>query len=458
MSELPSRLLLTRHARERLKERGCFNIYNEEDLMKSNCKWYTKDDFIPQSKLYIHAIYVCRKSKDMGYLTDGNIEVLYNRATDIVITIIEVKDKFTPITQYIKPEIVNKENRIMKTKIKLEANYCTDCEEESNEIYTSGIYAGLCKRCRQRKINAKARKKEYIPYKDLSDEEREKIEKMKQIQIESKERKEALENIVVPGAPTTIPVIENYYQVKAEQNPAIAQVKEIPVPHLTGIVDNTDTNTVKKDTFDPLSDQASFVAILRECGCEIPQEDLQNVLNVLVNTDKLKNIFMTIAKDNSQQAMLDLEQALNVVERKLQHNWEYNGFQEVDELKFKGFLTWRRTLKGAIYFWKKLYSTNTIIEMQRAWNAYTQDPNEKILMAGDKIESSKKRFQITTESISTIFNTRKPFTRVFYAIDKDEAYSMFKQWMADRQLHEDPKKTTIVELKSEGTDGRKENN
>ena len=153
--------------------------------------------------------------------------------------------------------------------------------------------------------------------------------------------------------------------------------------------------------------------------------------------------------------MLDLEQALNVVERKLQHDWEYNGFQEADDIKFKGFLTWRRVLKGAIFFWKKLYQTNTIIEMQRAWNAYTQDPNDKILLAGDRIDSTMKRFQITTDSISTIFNTRRPFTRVFYATDKDVAYNMFKQWMADRNLHEDPKKTTIVELKNDGSeDGR----
>ena len=76
-------------------------------------------------------------------------------------------------------------------------------------------------------------------------------------------------------------------------------------------------------------------------------------------------------------------------------------------------------------------------------------------MAGDKIDSNQKRFQITTESISTILNTRRPFTRVFYATSKEEAYSMFVKWMSDRQLHEDKSKTTIVELKSEGEDGRR---
>ena len=93
--------------------------------------------------------------------------------------------------------------------------------------------------------------------------------------------------------------------------------------------------------------------------------------------------------------------------------------------------------------------------MQRAWNAYTSDPNDKIILAGEKMESSMKRFQITTESISTILNTRRPFTRVFYATDKEHAYEMFKQWMSERQLHENKSKTTIVELTNEGIDGRK---
>ena len=93
--------------------------------------------------------------------------------------------------------------------------------------------------------------------------------------------------------------------------------------------------------------------------------------------------------------------------------------------------------------------------MQRAWNSYTQDPNDKILLVGDRIDSTMKRFQITTESISTIFNTRRPFTRVFYATDEEHAHAMFVKWMSDRNLHEDKSKTTIIELKSEGEDGRK---
>ena len=42
----------------------------------------------------------------------------------------------------------------------------------------------------------------------------------------------------------------------------------------------------------------------------------------------------------------------------------------------------------------------------------------------------------------------------FYAASKEEAYDKFVKWMAERQLHEDKSKTTIVELSSEGIDGR----
>ena len=237
---------------------------------------------------------------------------------------------------------------------------------------------------------------------------------------------------------TEVKVVENYYQAKAEQSPAVKLVE-------------TEKPVIPATKVNPLSDPDSFINTLRGCGCEIPQDTLKNVLDVLVSTDKLKDIFMTIARDDSQDAILDLEQALNVVERKLQHDWEYNGFQEADDIKFKGFLTWRRVLKGAIFFWKKLYQTNALIEMQRAWNAYTQDPNDKILLAGDRIDSTLKRYQITTESVSTIFNTRRPFTRVFYAKNKEEAHEMLVKWFADRQLHENKAKTVITELKADGS-------
>lgn len=441
MSKLPSEIRLTDHAKMRLLERKSDeNIYNTRNLMRSSVKWYTKDDLIPDEALYRHCCYTTRKSNQMGYITDGDIEVIYNKNTQIAITVLPVKEKFKPITQYIKPAVltqieIKKENRKMK---KSKLGVCPDCGREDVEITSRGV----CVICRRRQDNMKSRGKEYIPYLQLPESEKKRVDISQRAQAARKTKEETIMRMI--EIPKTIPVVENYYQVKAENNPDIAQVTEKPIPHQT------------QKSLDPLSDQDSFVRILRECGCDIPEESLEDVLDVLLNTDKLKDIFMTIAKSTSQQAMLDLEQALNVVERKLQHDWEYNGFQEVDDIKFKGFLTWRRVLKGAIFFWKKLYQTNTIIEMQRAWNAYTQDPNDKILLAGDKIDSSMKRYQITTDSISTIFNTRRPFTRVFYATDKDVAYNIFKKWMADRNLHEDPKKTTIVELNNDSEDPRKE--
>lgn len=444
MGNLPKEMRLTDHAKTRLLERkDPENIYNVKNLMRSSVKWYGKDDLIQDSAYYKHCCYTTRKSNQMGFITDGTIEVIYNKETKIAITVLEVKDKFKPIAQYIKPTVlkqieIKKENKKMRNRL-IEMGNCTDCGQKDVEIISDGLYKGLCHVCKIRKQNAKARGKEYIPYMQLSDAAKKRVDVLRKAQAK---QKQYTKDVELPEAPKTIPVVENYYQVKAENNPAIAHITEKPI--------------VQKN-LNPLSDQNTFIKILRECGCEIPDESLEDVLNVLVNTDKLKDIFMTIAKSNSQQAMLDLEQALNVVERKLQHDWEYNGFQEVDDIKFKGFLTWRRVLKGSIFFWKKLYQTNTIIEMQRAWNAYTQDPNDKILLAGDRIDSTMKRFQITTDSISTIFNTRRPFTRVFYATDKNAAHTMFKQWLADRQLHEDPTKTTIVELNNDNSeDGRKD--
>jgi hypothetical protein len=318
---------------------------------------------------------------------------------------------------------------------KLERNIgkCKDCGKENEELMVNGMYEGLCSKCRTRKQNAKARGKEYIPYRELPEDERKRIDALQEAQSKRNEEKK---EIVVEK--TEVKVVENYYQAKAEQSPAVKLV-EIEKPVMPAAKVN------------PLSDPDSFINTLRGCGCEIPQDTLKNVLDVLVSTDKLKDIFMTIARDDSQDAILDLEQALNVVERKLQHDWEYNGFQEADDIKFKGFLTWRRVLKGAIFFWKKLYQTNALIEMQRAWNAYTQDPNDKILLAGDRIDSTLKRYQITTESVSTIFNTKRPFTRVFYAENEEDAHEMLVKWFADRQLHENKAKTVITELKADGS-------
>ena len=446
MAKLPKEIKLTRHAQQRLTERNTLeNMYNTKNLMRSSCKWYGKDDLIPESALYLHCLYVCRKSKQMGYITDGNIEVVYNKGTGVAITVMEVKEKFLPITQYIKPEYL-KQIELKKEKKKMRKTnigICPDCGKE-----TELTIHGICNKCKTRKANMKYRGKEYVPYVNLSEEEKKKID-IRQI-TNSKEyrqnhnKKEIVEEIPMPE----IPVIENYYEVKATQNPAIAHVVEKSIEKSV---------EEKPNKFDPLSDQRSFIAILRECGCTISEESLRETLDVLVSTDKLKEILMTVAKDENQDTMLNLEHMLNVVEKKLQHNWEYNGFQEADDIKFKGFLTWRRVLKGAIFFWKKLYQTNTIVEMKKAWDAYTADPNEKQLMAGDRINSIQKRFQITTESISTIFNTRKPFTRIFYATSKEEAYEKFVKWMSERQLHENKNKTTIVELTQEGEDGRVKN-
>ena len=278
----------------------------------------------------------------------------------------------------------------------MKIGYCPDCGQDNVELNLHGI----CKKCSQRKANMMHRKGYYIPYINWPKEK--------------KERSESISN----G--------QQHYQKQLET--IVAQ---------KNIVKTEENNN---------DSQSQFILSLRECGCEIPENNLKETLETLVATNKLKEIILTIAKDSNQQALVDLDQALNVVERKLQHTWEYNGFKEEDDIKFKNFLTWRRTLKGAIFFWKKLYETNTLVELQKAWNAYSQDPNEKLLIGRDKINSTLKRYQITTESISTILNTRKPFTRVFYATTKENAYELFTKWMSDRQLHENKSKTTIVEL------------
>lgn len=103
MVHLPSKLLLTRHAKQRLEERNKINnCYNTNDLMQSNCKWYTIDDLKKDSSLYVHSRYMCRKAKDkFEYMTDGNIEVLYDKNANVAITILSLKEKFLPITNFI---------------------------------------------------------------------------------------------------------------------------------------------------------------------------------------------------------------------------------------------------------------------------------------------------------------------------------------------------------------------
>lgn len=117
MRNLPDEIRLTFHAKQRLIERNDANvIYNTKNLMRSSCRWYNRDDLIYNSALYLHSLYVCRRSKNkMKYITDGNIEVIYNKETGVAITILEVKEKFLPISKYIKHE------RLGKSKIKKES-------------------------------------------------------------------------------------------------------------------------------------------------------------------------------------------------------------------------------------------------------------------------------------------------------------------------------------------------
>ena len=107
MAKLPSEIQLTSHARQRLEERKApDNYYNTKNLMKSSCKWYGRDDLIHNSALYKHCCYVCRKSNQFAYITDGNIEVIYSKERKCAITILEVKEKFIPVTKYIKSEVL----------------------------------------------------------------------------------------------------------------------------------------------------------------------------------------------------------------------------------------------------------------------------------------------------------------------------------------------------------------
>lgn len=319
----------------------------------------------------------------------------------------------------------------MAIKIKEKIGVCKDCGK-TTAIFESGKSKGICSVCKTRKQNAKVRGKKYIPYVKLSEEEKRKIDMLQEAQNKTRNKKVMTEEVLTTEAET-----EEILVTETETESVNTSVDVEDVDSVNNITDTATTN---------------FIQLLRDYGCDVPEDNLKEVLTVLESVNKLKDIIVPITKNSNQQAMLDLEQMLNVAERKLQHDWEYNNFSSEYDAKFKSFLTWRRTLKGAIFFWKKLYSTNTLLELQRAWNAYTQDPTEKVILSGEKTNSIQKRYQITTESISTIFNTRRPFTRVFYAKSEEEAYKAFVDWMSDRQLHEDKSKTTIVELKSEGSE------
>lgn len=107
MANLLKRIKMTYHAQKRLEERKDADTkYNIKNLMRSSVKWYNKDDLIYDSALYRHCCYVCRKSSQMGYITDGEVEIIYNKNTKTAITVLEVKDKFKPITKFLKPEVL----------------------------------------------------------------------------------------------------------------------------------------------------------------------------------------------------------------------------------------------------------------------------------------------------------------------------------------------------------------
>lgn len=109
MRRLPSDIKLSPHARQRLEERKLDgSIYNTKNIMRSSVKWYVKDDLILNSTLYKHCCYTTRQSNQIAYMTDGNIEIIYDKNTKIAVTVLEVKDKFKPITQFLKPEVLER--------------------------------------------------------------------------------------------------------------------------------------------------------------------------------------------------------------------------------------------------------------------------------------------------------------------------------------------------------------
>jgi hypothetical protein len=109
MSNLPKSVKLSPHAKARLEERKNIDIkYNTQNIIRSSVKWYNKDDLIEDCALYRHCLYTTRKSNQIAYITDGDIEVIYSKNTHVAITVLEVKDKFKPITQFIKPTLLKK--------------------------------------------------------------------------------------------------------------------------------------------------------------------------------------------------------------------------------------------------------------------------------------------------------------------------------------------------------------
>lgn len=345
---LPKKMKLSNHARLRLEERAnSKNIYNLTNLMRSSVKWYEKDDLIHDCQYYRHCCYATRKSNQMGWITDGDIEIIYNKGTHVAITVLEVKDKFKPITQFIKPHVLEKiKIKRSELKMKMIMGKCTDCER-TIEIISYGIYAGLCATCKQRKQNAKARNREYIAYKDLTEEMKKNIDNRRIIQQKNYEKRRQIQQRNEEPIILKVPDGENYYSNKANQTEITEHLMMSPIN--------------KKNS----QNQIDMIQTLLNNGCEIPEEALQTILEVLSNTDKLKEIFSVIAKNDNQHILLDLKHTLNTVERKLQCDWELSGFQQEKDIEFKNFLLWRKTLKNSLLFWENLYQTDIITKIQK---------------------------------------------------------------------------------------------
>ena len=118
MNNIPKKLKLSLHAGSRLEERKEFNnLYLKKHISDSHCTWYNKNEFIRDSAYYRHCCYICRKSKDFSCMTDGRIEVIYNKNTNVVITILKVKEKFLPVTQYLIDYKVEKYNIVRRNEL-----------------------------------------------------------------------------------------------------------------------------------------------------------------------------------------------------------------------------------------------------------------------------------------------------------------------------------------------------
>lgn len=288
---------------------------------------------------------------------------------------------------------------------------CQDCGREDIPLTINNI----CKRCETRRINSRNRNTPYIPYKDLTEKQKRRIDSLIMAQNKRNEEKKKITLPPVDLKDLEAPDSENYYQAKATQTP---------------VSTHTMKKAIRKEDFNPLSDQKNLIRILKLYNCEISEEDIQNILNKLVAVDKIRNILADTSIEIKEEDKLSkLEQSLDTVEKQLQADWENSGFQEIKDLEFKGFLIWKKFFKTNIPFWKQLQQINF--------------PN--------KVEEVKevvgeKRFQVTTESISTIYNSKRPFTRIFCATSEDDAHKQLSEWLHDHQLHENKTKTVITEL------------